>query len=200
MTPVEAAVLTRRLIRLWPQQRIEDGTPDEWYVAALHAVDYQDADNALNNLVGVNTFVSLAEILAEVRRIRESRIARHPMPAPPAELTDNPGAYRDRVIQSTKQLADGLDVGRVLALGSGRPPTDEYNWARGLDRHPLRIAAKKVRCPWCKAGIGSACTTAAGRRLDQPAHDERLVAADLADWDDVGNSVRRVVLRQADLP
>ncbi|MER5622483.1 hypothetical protein ABT061_15710 [Streptosporangium sp. NPDC002544] len=201
MMPTEAVLVTNRVTDLWPQQRMEDGTPDAWYAAALHAVDLHDALTALNNLAGVNTFVSLAEILAEVRRIRELRIARHPMPAPPAELTDNEGAYRDRVKESTKQLADGLDVGKVLAIGSGAQPGEEYNRARGLDRHPLRLAAKKVVCPWpaCRAAIGSACVSASGRRLDQPAHDARLVAAELADWVEVSDGVSRAVLRGEDV-
>lgn len=171
------------------------------WTLAIGDLPYDDAQAAVvAHYSDVTDWLMPAHVRARVRQARELRIARHPVPEPPAALTDNPSAYCDELKGAVTQLADGMQPPKLLAIGSGAPPNDEYNRARGLDRHPLRLAAKKVRCPWCKAGIGSACTTAAGRRLDQPAHDERLIAAGLADWDDVGGGVRRIVLRQADLP
>lgn len=201
MTPAEAERIVKAVISLWPQQRLEEHTPDAWYAAALRDVDFQDAAEALTNLVKVATFVSLAEILAEVRRIRELRIARRPINDPPAELADDEAAYRALVKEATKRLGDGdSGAARILAIGTGAAPTEEYDRARGRDRHPLRQAAKRVRCPWCKADIGSACTTAGGRRLDQIAHDARLVAAGLADWVEVADGVSRAVLRGQGTP
>lgn len=140
-----------------------------------------------------------AHVRTRVKRARELNLARHPIPELPAD-PDDPAAYRAELRAAVTQLAAGMQPPRVAAIGSGRPPTDEYSRARGLDHHPHRLAAKKVVCPWpaCRAPIGSACVNAAGRRLDQPAHDARLVAAELADWVEVADGVSRAVLRGQD--
>ncbi|MEV4096946.1 hypothetical protein [Streptosporangium saharense] len=194
MTPTEAVRFVRHVGRLWPQQRLEDGTPDAWYAAALKDITPTDAAEAADRLVKVNAFVSLAEIVSEVRRIREERIARHPVPAPPA--VDDPQTYRAELQTRVRQLADGMQPPRRAAIGSGAQPGDEYSRARGADRDPLRVVANQVRCPWapCQAAVGQSCVNAAGRRLPgAPAHEGRLVAAGLAEWRDV-NGVRRAVL------
>ncbi|MFF4417506.1 hypothetical protein ACFYY8_33695 [Streptosporangium sp. NPDC001559] len=197
MTPTEAVRFVRHVGRLWPQQRLEDGTPDAWYAAALKDINPDDAAEAVDRLVKLHPFTSLAEIVSEVRRIREERIARHPVPTPPAELADNAHAYKARLAASIERLANGAHIPRAaIATGTGAPPTPEYTQARGADRDPLRVAANQVPCPWqpCRAAVGQSCVNAAGRRLPgAPAHEGRLVDAGLAEWRDV-NGVRRAVL------
>lgn len=195
MTPTQAVAFVARVAQIWPRERLDQGTPDAWYAAGLKDVSSTDAAEALVNLAKTLSFISLAEILTEVRRIRQARIARRPIHDPPHELTDNERAYRDRIKEETRRIADGIAIGKALEAGKGNQPSAEYNQIRGIHRDPIRVAAKSVRCPWetCKADIGSTCVTATGRPLDRPAHDARLVAAGLADWVDI-NGARRAVM------
>lgn len=200
MTPTQAVAFVNRVAEIWYREPLAPGTPDAWYAAGLKDVSPTDAAEVLVNLPKVLKFISLAEILTEVRRIRELRLARRPIHDPPHELTDDERAYRERIKAETRRIADGLAIGRALEVGKGHQPSAEYNQVRGIHRDPIRVASKRVRCPWetCKAPIGSTCTTANGRPLDRPAHDARLVAAGVADWVEV-NGVQRAVIRQQDV-
>lgn len=142
-----------------------------------------------------------AHVRTRVKQARALNLARHPVPEPPAEMLDDPQAYRAELQARVRQLADGMQPPRRAAIGSGAAPTDEYRQARGDDHHPLRLAARQVPCPWqaCRAPVGSACVSASGRRLDQPAHDARLVAAGVADWVEIADGVSRAVLRGQDV-
>ncbi|MGW4426618.1 zinc finger domain-containing protein [Streptosporangium sp. NPDC004631] len=171
------------------------------WTLAIGDLPYDDAQAAIVGHYSESTdWLMPAHVRTRVRQARERNIARHPVPELPAD-PDDPAAYRAELKAAVAQLANGMQAPRPLAIGSGAPPTDEYTRARGLDRHPLRLAAKKVVCPWpaCRAGIGTACVNASGRRLDQPAHDARLVAAELADWVEVADGVHRAVLRGQDV-
>ena len=138
-----------------------------------------------------------AHVRTRVKRARELRIAQRPIPAPDPELCNNAPAYKAALDRSVERVGDKLDIDRkaLPAPGHGATPSAEYNHLRGIDRDPLRVAAAQVRCPWpaCKADIGSSCVDGNRRRLRQPAHEARLVAAGLAEWRTV-NGVRRAVI------
>jgi hypothetical protein len=51
--------------------------------------------------------VAPAEIRAEVKRIRNERIARAVIPAPPPELADDPMAYQRALQANIRKAADG---------------------------------------------------------------------------------------------
>ena len=76
MTPVEAVKFVQFVSALWPQQRLEDETPDAWYAAGLKDVDARDAAEAATRLANHKVFISLAEILTEVKALRTERISR----------------------------------------------------------------------------------------------------------------------------
>ena len=72
--------------------------------------------------------------------MRRERLTREIVPAPPAELTDDPGRYRESLKGDIRRIADGLSVGRAIgelpravpppvaeirkALGPAIPPAD----------------------------------------------------------------------------
>ena len=198
MTPTEAVMFVRQVGALWPQQRLEDETPDAWYVAGLKDISHADACEAITRLAKIKTFISLAEILAEVKRIREERVARHPFINPQGEIADNPGDYRQALTATITRIANGFVAPKAIPRGGGSEPPEEYSRLRGRD--PLQAAAMQVPCPWpaCRAAVGSACTNAAGRRLSAPAHEGRLVKAGLAKWVEVNGVPRAVMLDQAE--
>lgn len=183
MTPVEAVKFVQFVNALWPQQRLEDTTPDAWYAAGLKDVDTKDAGEAATRLASHKVFISLAEILSEVKALRADRIARVPLPAPDAALTETPGPYQDAIQDAITQLARGFSLPKQITAKV--EPSEEYTEARGEDHSPIRIDAVRVACPWppCRALPGAVCVDADGRRLSVPAHEARLRAAGLLEGD-----------------
>lgn len=179
MTPVEAVKFVQFVNALWPQQRLEEATPDAWYAAGLKDVDAGDASEAATRLASHKAFISLAEIMNEVRTLRAERIARVPLPAPPAELADQPRDYKAAFQAGLAKLARGFELPKQITAKV--EPSTEYVEIRGGDHDPIRIAAIRVPCPWppCKALPGAVCKDADGRRLAAPAHEARLKAAGL---------------------
>jgi hypothetical protein len=100
--------------------RVEDATPDAWF-DDLRDVRLEDGREAVRRLTTAKPFVSLAEILTDVRKLRADRIASTPIPAPPFELVDRPleyAAWHRRVVQ---EIADGTFTGPVAEITSTRP-------------------------------------------------------------------------------
>jgi hypothetical protein len=76
-------------------------------------------------------FIAPAEIRAEVRRIRNDRLAREIVAAPPADAADEPGRYKAVVDTRVRQIADGMT--RHLAIAAPvreDPPPAEFTDAR----------------------------------------------------------------------
>lgn len=197
MTPPEAAVLLgvcaaydRRTIGeadaiAW-SQALDDITLDEGRQAVVaHYRDHRE-------------WIMPADVRARVRRARDRRLTARPLPPPDPDLTANPGAYQRQLRATIRSVASGYSLGALPAIGSGARPGSAYNAARGAYRAPHRMAAMRVACPWdtCRALPRHGCTSAAGRLLDHP-HEGRLVAAGLADWEEI-NGVQRAVLRPAE--
>lgn len=113
MSPEDAVKLCRYVKACCPQQAIDELTPLAW-ADHLEHVPYDDAKAAAKEITAKQPFVTIAEILTIVRRIRASRIEDHPPltpPPPPAELAANPGA------EVAWQLAWLRDARRRIANG-----------------------------------------------------------------------------------
>jgi hypothetical protein len=102
----ETVALTRIVAATCPQQAIDDYTPDAWY-ELLDDLSLDDCRNAVRVIGRRQPFIAPAEIRAEVKRIREDRIARAFIPAPAPELADDPAAYREALAGSIRAAADG---------------------------------------------------------------------------------------------
>lgn len=194
MTPTEAVDFTEFVSALWPQQRLEDATPDAWFAAGLKDVDPADAKHAATRLASLKTFISLAELLTEVKALRSERLERTPLPAPP---TDDADGYREMLRRDINRIAGGWSIGKALAKGQGTEPGEDYLEARGEDpkRRELRVGAMTVQCPRCGVLANERCESPLGEPLStQPAHDARLVAAGLAVWVEVNGQQRATLV------
>jgi hypothetical protein len=106
MTEDEALVLTRYVKACCPQQAIDRYTPDAWY-RLLKDLDFADCELAVETVAKRQPFVAPAEIRAEVKRLRDDRIARAFVPPPAPELTDDDLAYRKALTENIQAAAAG---------------------------------------------------------------------------------------------
>jgi hypothetical protein len=123
VTPMETLALTRYVKACCPQQAIDEYTPDAWH-ELLKDLNAEECRVAVTAVAKRQPFVAPAEVRAEVRRIREARLARTPLPAPAAELTDSPGRYRDVLLAHVERIANGFGLLRAIGPGpiEGEPP------------------------------------------------------------------------------
>lgn len=183
MNRQEAHILCRYVRACCPQQTFDDLTPLVWY-DLLRDLSLDDCRTAVVAVSKRKPFVAPAEIIAEVKSIREERIRRKPIPAPSPE----PGQYLKSLRASIKSLADGFDIRRALPAG-GCEPNEEYRQTRTeVDPdHRVRKAVTDAPCPWhaCNAAAGNPCVdpVTAKPLLNTPAHHSRLVAANLVQPD-----------------
>jgi hypothetical protein len=116
MTPAEAITLCRMVKALCPQQAFDAYTPDAWALV-LEDVRLQDAKDAAVAVARRQPFVAPSEIIAEVKRVRGERIARHGTIVPPEDLDpDNLPAYREWLRSATQAIGDGEEVPAVPEL------------------------------------------------------------------------------------
>jgi hypothetical protein len=137
MTPEETLVLTRYVKACCPQQAIDTYTPDAWH-DLLDDLELDDCRAAVAAVAKRQPFVAPAEIRAEVKRIRDARIAAAIVPAPPAELTDEPGRYNELIRANVRRIADAKNVRRALAAGPlpGDPPQEWLDAKAALAKPP----------------------------------------------------------------
>ena len=123
MTPTETVLLTEYVRACCPQQAIGEYTPDAWH-DLLGDLRLDDCQEAVRAVAKRQPFVAPAEIRAEVRKIRDDRLARTPLPPPPAELADDTGRYQRAVQAGVKRIADGASLHRAIAGAPlpGEPP------------------------------------------------------------------------------
>ena len=164
MTHEETVVLTRLVAAACPQQAMDKYTPDAWH-DLLGDLSFADCRAAISVLGKRQPFMAPSEIRAEVRKVRDDRLARTPVAAPSGELADEPGKYQ-RVLQARiRHIADGKDI--RLALGGGKPregePPAEWQHARealteppAVIPDPRLIAAEQAAESRRLRGVGEA--------------------------------------------
>lgn len=107
MTPIEAVKLSGYVEQMCPQQRFNEYTGDAW-ADLMPDIRYEDALEACKILGRKQVFIAVAEIIAEVKRIRAKRIDDHGPIVPPPDLDpDDPIAYRDWWRDSLRAIGDG---------------------------------------------------------------------------------------------
>ncbi len=115
MRPTETVLLCRLVRAACPQQAMDDATPDIWH-RLLDGIRFVDAEAALIAIARRQPFASPAEIIAEVRRIRDQRIASHGPPEPPPGLADDEVSYRRWLVQARRDIADGRTAVEAIEL------------------------------------------------------------------------------------
>ena len=141
MTPTEAVALTEYVRDCCPQQIIGEYTHDIWYdiLSDLELVDCRAAVVAIKRR---SVFVDPSEIRAEVRRIRNERLSRQIVPAPPPEVADNPVRFRETFMADLRAIADGKAVPKTLAapVREDEPPE---TWAQARAKFPPVLAPQE---------------------------------------------------------
>ena len=133
MTPSETVMLTRYVKACCPQQAIDEYTPDAWH-DLLGDLSFADCKAAAAVVAQRQPFVAPAEIRAEVRRVRNDRLAREITPAPSPELADRPGRYKAELEANVHRIADARSLRKAIAPpnGSGEPPAE---WLEARKAH-----------------------------------------------------------------
>lgn len=87
----------------------DEGTHEVWFAALrdLHGpTGLEAAHRIIRTRLGKDRLAP-GDIRAEVRRIRDERLDSTPLPAPPAELCDNPSAYNEWLAATREAVANG---------------------------------------------------------------------------------------------
>ncbi|MFB7248391.1 hypothetical protein CW362_20255 [Streptomyces populi] len=175
MLPAETAQLVALVAAMCPSMHLEDTTTDAWHLL-LADLDVADVRAAVIRLGRQRSDIAAADIRAEVRAIREERLARNPLPLPDSD-PDDPRRYRAELLSLVSAIASGQRVRRTPAA-PGSPPSHLTGSKRDSRARSLRVP-----CPWCGAAAGRPCTVPRlGIPLRRaPAHHARLLAAGLAE-------------------
>jgi hypothetical protein len=108
VTPDETLRIVRFVRAACPQQKLDEYTPDAWHIL-LADIAYTDALTATQTLAKRQPFVSPAEIIGEVKRIRADRLRAHGNAEPDAD-GDDARAYLAAIRAYRKAIADGYEV------------------------------------------------------------------------------------------
>jgi len=121
VSPEEAVMLCRYVRACCPQQAIDEYTPIAW-ADHLEHVTYDDAKIAAKAITARQPFVQIAELKAEVKRIRAKRIELHPplTPPPAPEELDSAAQVRWQIAwtaDAKRRIADGEQIDSDAAYG-----------------------------------------------------------------------------------
>ena len=125
---VEEAGKLLALAALYDNRKV--GVPDvmAWH-RAIGDLPYADAEAAVVEHYGSDSTERLmpGHVRRRVKAMRADRLARTPLPAPPAEAADEPGRYKRVIAANVERIADGLSVQRAIGAGAplpGDPPAE----------------------------------------------------------------------------
>jgi hypothetical protein len=107
MTPEEAIALCRFTAACCPSQKIDEYTPNAWGLL-LEDIRFEDAKDAVVQVARKQPWVSPAEIIAAVKKLRGDRISKYGEIVPPADLDpDNVEEYRKWLRAAREAIGDG---------------------------------------------------------------------------------------------
>lgn len=115
------------------QRTVGEGDAMAWY-AVVGDLDFDDARQAVvGHYTDSTDRIMPAHVRTRVKAARRDRLAREIVPAPPAELTDDPGKYREALRGDVKRIADGFSVQKAIGKlpGEAPPPIAEVRKALG---------------------------------------------------------------------
>jgi hypothetical protein len=123
MTPDETVDLLT-VAAAFDQRTVGEGDAMAWY-AVVGDLDFTEAKQAVIAHYSDSTErVMPAHVRIRVKAARRDRLARELVPAPPAELTDEPGRYKAELKASIREIADGFRLPKAVAAlpASEMPP------------------------------------------------------------------------------
>lgn len=181
MTEDEVVVLTRYVRAVCPQQRIDEYTADAWF-DFLEPYTLTETRAAVYRHVTLgNAFISIGEIVAQIRKARNDRLSRHTEAEPPyGDFGD--ASYKAALLDERRAIADGrADPVVVPALPPGQTPAAYEGRGRALlnsvgRESPSRRPELVTACPHCLAAPGQPCTNGKGQHR-RDAHPSRIEAS-----------------------
>jgi hypothetical protein len=117
---------------LYDNRKVSDPDVMAW-LKAIGDLPYADCEQAIAGHYGTCTErVMPGHVRERVKTIRADRLARNPLPAPAAEVADDPGRYREIIRANVQRIADGMDIRTALPSGEPLPgdPPEEWQQAR----------------------------------------------------------------------
>lgn len=181
MTEDDVVLITRYVRAVCPQQRLDEFTADAWY-DFLHPFSVDETRTAIAAHVRKgNAFISIGEIVAEIRRAREDRLSRHTEALPPAGAHDD-ATYKTALLHERKAIADGRTAPTAIPA---LPPGHNTSPYEGRSRAVLGTVGRRptsrrpeftATCPHCHAATGQPCTDRHGRAR-RDAHPSRIDAS-----------------------
>lgn len=182
MTPEDVVLLAGYVHALCPAQKFDKYTPDAWADVFDDVPQYTLADcrEGAARVAARQPFVAPAEIIAEVRKIREARLDDFQYEPRPGETGKEFAARRREQVVA---CASGARP-PVLAVAGARPRPELQAALKGLaesivieddDEQPTArrsSGASSRPCPKCKALVGRPCRTPGGK-LRRSVHAER---------------------------
>lgn len=101
-----------------------------WH-AVLGDLDFQDAQAAvIAHYRDSREWIMPADVRTRVKAMRRDRLERGLIPAPPAELADDPARYRASLGANIRQIADGRSARRALGPAGPSGVPESFTEAR----------------------------------------------------------------------
>jgi hypothetical protein len=195
---------------MFPDQDFPEQETDRWILLLQRQPGtLADGKEAVLELASRQGFVKPHEVITEIKRIRDKRLADVPVFEVPD--FDDDDHYRPELLATLSRIADG---GQGLAQISQTPkeleagePDRAYEASvlaraavHGTDPEFVRQrdASLRVFCEWCKAGPGEVCTVGDEPTL-VPAHHCRLVKAGVVEDVPRPSREEQIALLEADI-
>jgi len=136
---------------LYDNRKVGDPDVMAW-VKVLGDLPYTDCETAVAGHYGESTDrIMPGHIRQRVKKIREDRLARTPLPAPSAELTNDPERYKRVLAANVERIANGLTVRKALAGPLPGEPPAEWQKAKEaitppelVKRDPQEVAREQL--------------------------------------------------------
>jgi len=108
---------------LYDNRKVGDPDIVAW-LEAIGDLPYADARSAVAGHYGESTErIMPGHVRTRVKAMRRERLERDPVAAPPAELADDPGKYREALKGEIRRIADARSVQKAIGkLPSETPP------------------------------------------------------------------------------
>lgn len=145
---IEEAIDLLSLAAAYDRRTIGESDAVAWH-AALDDIAFGEAQAAvIAHYRDSRDWLMPADVRRRVKAARRDRLDREILPAPDPALTDDAGAYKGALRAAIQRIADGLSVGRALALPPRQapPPGTVAQALAALPKPPTKqeIAARQA--------------------------------------------------------
>ena len=113
----------------------------EGLIGDLSAADAQAA--VIAHYRESREWIMPADVRTRVKALRRDRLSREIVPAPPSEVTDEPGRYRAELNAEVRKIADGLSIPKAICepVREDEPPE---TWAQARAKFPPPLTPQEI--------------------------------------------------------